>query len=161
MNFPGFCPSIRITLELNCRLDRVQREIPSRRLVLRLVARSLQVRCRLRLMCRATGDDFRLIDQRSHQKTHAGNSSRVSFGFIASSQNVGRSPFVCSLNTLHASLLPLEHRKMSSLNLQEIHDFAIELAKKAGQMILTASNTRLSGPSTTMAEKKNCPLHPP
>jgi hypothetical protein len=49
---------------------------------------------------------------------------------------------------------------MDTLNLTAIHDFAVELAKNAGQMILKASNTRLSSPSTTMAEKKNCLFHP-
>jgi hypothetical protein len=49
---------------------------------------------------------------------------------------------------------------MSDLNLQEIHDFAIELAKKAGGMILKASNSRLSNSTSTMAAKKNCPFLP-
>jgi len=48
-----------------------------------------------------------------------------------------------------------------SLNLQEIHDFAVELAKKAGGMILKASNSRLSSITASMSEKKNCPSHPP
>jgi hypothetical protein len=50
---------------------------------------------------------------------------------------------------------------MSGLNLQEIHDFAVELAKKAGGMILKASNSRLSNATSSMAEKKNCPFLPP
>ena len=49
---------------------------------------------------------------------------------------------------------------MSNLNLQEIHDFAVELAKKAGGMILKASNSRLSSTSSGMSEKKNCPFLP-
>lgn len=49
---------------------------------------------------------------------------------------------------------------MSNLNLQEIHDFAVEIARNAGGMILKASNSRLSNTISTMAEKKNCPLLP-
>ena len=45
---------------------------------------------------------------------------------------------------------------MSGLNLQEIHDFAIDLAKKAGKMILEGSNKRLSSNTTSTSEKKNC-----
>lgn len=41
--------------------------------------------------------------------------------------------------------------KMADLNLQEIHDFLVEVAKKAGEMITSAK------PSTqTSGEKKNC-----
>jgi len=50
---------------------------------------------------------------------------------------------------------------MTNLNLQEIHDFAVSLAKKAGGMILKASNSRLSSTTSSMAEKKNCPFLPP
>jgi hypothetical protein len=49
---------------------------------------------------------------------------------------------------------------MSDLNLQEIHEFAIELAKKAGNVILEASNSRLSNTSSSVGEKKNCPRLP-
>jgi len=45
---------------------------------------------------------------------------------------------------------------MTDLDLQEIHDFAVELAKRAGTMILKASNSRLSGTSSSAAEKLNC-----
>jgi hypothetical protein len=45
---------------------------------------------------------------------------------------------------------------MSDLPLQEIHDFAVALAKKAGEVILKASNSRLSTTSATMEEKMNC-----
>jgi hypothetical protein len=45
---------------------------------------------------------------------------------------------------------------MAELNLQEIHDFAVALAKEAGAMILAASNTRLSSKLTAASEKKNC-----
>jgi hypothetical protein len=47
---------------------------------------------------------------------------------------------------------------MTSLNLQEIHDFAVDVAKNAGAMILAASNTRLSSTTSTTSEKKNCPF---
>lgn len=40
---------------------------------------------------------------------------------------------------------------MADLNLQEIHDFLIEVAKKAGEMITSAKPS-----TTTTGEKKNC-----
>lgn len=44
---------------------------------------------------------------------------------------------------------------MADLNLQEIHDFLVEVAKKAGEMITSAK------PSTqTSGEKKNCKCDP-
>jgi hypothetical protein len=49
---------------------------------------------------------------------------------------------------------------MTDLNLQEIHDFAVDLAKQAGKMILKASNSRLSSTSSSTAEKLNCPSPP-
>jgi myo-inositol-1(or 4)-monophosphatase len=45
---------------------------------------------------------------------------------------------------------------MANLDLREIHDFAVDLAKKAGEMILKASNSRLSSIASTVSEKKNC-----
>lgn len=76
------------------------------------------------------------------------NFGDVSFGLCVEFQD---DPFfsVCS-----------DSAAMDTLNLTAIHDFAVELAKNAGQMILKASNTRLSSSSTTMAEKKNCLFHP-
>ena len=47
---------------------------------------------------------------------------------------------------------------MSEVNLSEVHDFAVDLAKKAARMILEASNKRLSSTATTTSEKKNCQL---
>ena len=47
---------------------------------------------------------------------------------------------------------------MTMLNLQEIHDFAVELAKNAGAVIMSASDTRLSSTMSTASEKKNCTL---
>jgi hypothetical protein len=55
---------------------------------------------------------------------------------------------------------PLPTSTMTSLNLQEIRDFAIDLAKQAGTMILKASNSRLSVSSSSTAEKLNCPSPP-
>ena len=49
---------------------------------------------------------------------------------------------------------------MSNLNLQEIHDFAVDVAKKAGEMILKASNSRLASNLYSITEKKNCPSLP-
>jgi hypothetical protein len=44
---------------------------------------------------------------------------------------------------------------MTELNLPEILEFAVSVAKDAGRMILKASNSRLSSTSSTMSEKKN------
>lgn len=45
------------------------------------------------------------------------------------------------------------------INLQEIHDFAISLAKDAGTVMLEASKSRLSVVNGAVKEKKNCILH--
>lgn len=43
---------------------------------------------------------------------------------------------------------------MDSINLQEIHDFLIEIAEKAGEMITSAKPTTAESGS-----KKNCKAH--
>ena len=49
---------------------------------------------------------------------------------------------------------------MTGLVLQEIHDFAVKVAKDAGMVIMKASNSRLSSNVGSMSEKKNCPFLP-
>jgi len=80
---------------------------------------------------------------------------------------VGFEIFKCSLvQTVHRKnriICNHFHREpdiMTDLNLQEIHDFAVDLAKQAGKMILKASNSRLSSTSSSTAEKLNCPSPP-
>jgi len=159
VNFPGFCPSIRITFGPSYGLESLLKRIPSRCPVWGLAAQSFRVGCCVGQI----GDHFRLANP--NQKNRRGeldsNFRSRPDGFTPNSQNFPTIRCWISVrcaNTQPHSTSPFLSSiiKMSTLNLQEIHDFAVDVAKKAGQMILKASNTRLSSSSTTIAEKKNC-----
>jgi hypothetical protein len=60
------------------------------------------------------------------------------------------------LEPLHTCLASFPSDIMSSVDPQAVHDFAIEVAKRAGMMILEASAARLNNAESETSEKVNC-----
>jgi len=135
VNFPGFCPRIRITFGRICESEDgfEAKDLLDIRNMNKLFSHRL----------RRTGSPGK-----------GGGSSTVALALSAHVDvpwlGLGRSRGRRSLSVTD------DIDTMTDLNLQEILEFAISVAQDAGGMILQASRSRLSTTSSTMSEKMNC-----